>query len=516
MPEMIYSSSFLLLCCTILLLGTAVSGVQNAGSNSTSPHPHQNRTHGGHGHSHRTRHQGNYLPTHQRQQRRLQSLNQAKSDVELLPGVTMQEVTRLRRVHPHNPYNKVQTRRLHQSRNPTEWDYNTYNIMTNTFGPPPPPMPLSPRYGKGEDNTQDVEFIGVRERGRGYSFVPSVTVTTAPPPNLNRRSASPGSRSSIGTIPPLVPARRGYSYTTTTSAPPVNTITTDNPFETNTIGRGYPTDPKEMERRHICMQQRTVTMPVKRTEVYSRPTWKHVATPCQPPTFSGQKCTRVQVVHEQAYRDVIDHKTAQQMTYDCCTGWSRENPRSDSCMKPICSARCQNGGNCTAPSTCSCPPGFTGRFCEQDVDECQTEKPCDQQCINTHGSYFCRCRQGFVLQSDQQSCKKVSTNADDAFEARDLENDIDDTDAEVATRLQKIEKSLANERVHTNELQKSLQATYSVVDTLKSRLSTLEKQAQDVSRLQTNLYKTESRTNKLEGMLNLLLKCRNGPNANCP
>jgi len=43
-----------------------------------------------------------------------------------------------------------------------------------------------------------------------------------------------------------------------------------------------------------------------------------------------------------------------------------------------------------------------------------------------------------------------------------------------------------------------------------------EKQAQDVSRLQTNLYKTESRTNKLEGMLNLLLKCRNGPNANCP
>eukprot|EP00099_Drosophila_melanogaster_P020846 NP_647898.3 slowdown, isoform A [Drosophila melanogaster] len=512
MPEMIYSSSFLLLCCTILLLGT----VQNAGSNSTSPHPHQNQTHRGHGHSHRTRHQGNYLATHQRQQRRLQSLNQAKSDVELLPGVTMHEVTRLRRVQPHNPYNKVQTRRLHQSRNPTEWDYNTYNIMTNTFGPPPPPMPLSPRYGKGEDNTQDVEFIGVRERGRGYSFVPSVTVTTAPPPNLNRRSASPGSRSSIGTIPPLVPARRGYSYTTTTSSPPVNTITTDNPFETNTIGRGYPTDPKEMERRHICMQQRTVTMPVKRTEVYSRPTWKHVATPCQPPTFSGQKCTRVQVVHEQAYRDVIDHKTAQQMTYDCCTGWSRENPRSDSCMKPICSARCQNGGNCTAPSTCSCPTGFTGRFCEQDVDECQTEKPCDQQCINTHGSYFCRCRQGFVLQSDQQSCKKVSTNADDAFEARDLENDIDDTDAEVATRLQKIEKSLANERVHTNELQKSLQATYSVVDTLKSRLSTLEKQAQDVSRLQTNLYKTESRTNKLEGMLNLLLKCRNGPNANCP
>ncbi|XP_017071587.1 uncharacterized protein LOC108108161 [Drosophila eugracilis] len=512
MPEMINSTYFLLLCCTVLLLGTAVSGVQNGSFNSTIPH--QNRTHRGHGHSHRTRHQGNFLPSHQRQQRRLQSLSQVKSDVELLPGVTMHDVTRLRRVQPHNPYNKVQTRRLHQSRPPTEWDYNTYNILTNTYGPPPPPMPSSPRLGKGEDNTQDVEFIGNREHGRGFSFVPSITVTTsAPPTNLNRRSTSPGFN--LGTIPPLVPARRGYAYTTTTAAP-VNTFTTENPFETNTISRGYPTDPKEMERRHICMQHRTVTMPVKRTEVYNRPTWKHVATPCQPPTFTGQKCTRVQVIHERAYRDVIEHKTAQQMTYDCCTGWSRENPRADACMKPVCSTRCQNGGNCTAPSTCSCPSGYTGHYCEKDVDECQTEKPCDQQCFNTHGSYLCRCRQGFELQADKQSCKKVSSNADDAFEARDLENDIDDTDAEVDTRLQKIERSLANERVHTNELQKSLQATYSVVDTLKSRLSTLEKQAQDVSRLQTNLYKTESRTNKLEGMLNLLLKCRNGPNENCP
>lgn len=63
---------------------------------------------------------------------------------------------------------------------------------------------------------------------------------------------------------------------------------------------------------------------------------------------------------------------------------------------------------------------------------------------------------------------------DDAFEARDLENEIELSDKEdVSDRLQKIERSLANERVHSNELQKSLQATYSVVDTLKSRLSTI-------------------------------------------
>ncbi|XP_068149616.1 uncharacterized protein slow [Drosophila tropicalis] len=511
----------LLLLLTEVLGGQASSSSRNSSSSSnsnTNSSTNSNaRTHGhGRGHGHRQRHHASAPHSRKMVQ------HNAKADAELLPGVTMPpprstEVTRLRRLHPQGSYNKgVVTHRLHhQGARPNEWDYNTYNVYTNTYGPPPPPVPStsSTQAGKGEDNTQDVEFIGVHSRGRGYDYYPAgTTTTTAPPPNLNRRSASPG-LGGMGTVPPLVPARRGYSYTTT--AP---TSVTEDPYETNTIGRNYPTDPKEMERRHICVQQRTITMPVKTTEVYTRPTWKHVSTPCQPPTHAGQMCTRVQLVHEQAYRDVIKHKPAQQMTYDCCTGWTRETPRADACMKPVCAARCQNGGNYTNPQTCacSCPAGYTGRYCESDVNECHVDKPCDQQCVNTQGSYFCRCRHGFVLQADQQSCRKASAHADDAFEARDLENDIDDNDVEVATRLQKIERSLANERVHTNELQKSLQATYSMVDTLKSRLSTLEKQAMDVNRLQTNLYKTESRTNKLEGMLNLLLKCRNGPNANCP
>ncbi|KAH8365874.1 hypothetical protein KR093_006744 [Drosophila rubida] len=511
-----FSALLLLLCCTVLLLSTTTAATGSQSHNQSHSHNHSQSHNITRLHSHRLHRQHRHRKLH------LQQLQQhsVKSEVELLPGATMPpvtprahvETTRLRRLHhPHNPYNKVLTRRLHQHEHqrPSEWDYNTYNIYTNTFGPPPPPVPQ--HAGKGEDNTQDVEFIGVTGRGRGYEYVPPLT-TAAPPPSLNRRSnASP--TLGMGTVPPLVPARRGYSYTTTA---PSNASPSEDPIETNTIGRNYPTDAKEMERRHICVQQRTITMPVKTTEVYTRPTWKHISTPCVPPTHAGQMCTRVQLVHEQAYRDVIKHKAAQQMTYDCCAGWSRETPHSDVCMKPICSTRCQNGGNCTAPQTCSCPAGFTGRYCEQDVNECEAEKPCDQHCVNTQGSYYCRCRQGFVLQADRQSCRKSSTHADDAFEARDLENDIDDTDAEVATRLQKIERSLANERVLTNELQKSLKATYSVVDTLKSRLSTLEKQSMDVSRMQTNLYKTESRTNKLEGMLNLLMKCRNGPNANCP
>ncbi|XP_030385730.1 epidermal growth factor-like protein 7 [Scaptodrosophila lebanonensis] len=429
----------------------------------------------------------------------------AKDDVELLPGVQMPlprqrgnssyDVTRLRRIQPHlhpqshthshHNQHKLLRRRLQDAR-----DYNSYNVYTKSnFGRTMPAMP-----------PQDVEIMGVSGTGRGFRYVPS------PPPSS--AGAMPGP------IPPLVPVRRGYA----TSAPKPTSPDTFGfgSSDSNNINHNYPTDAKDMERRHICVQQRTISTPVKKTEVYTRPTFKHISTPCQPPTHPGQLCTRVQVVHEPAYRDVIKMKHESVQQYDCCTGWGRETPRADACLKPICTSPCKNGGNCTAPETCSCPAGFTGNSCEQDIDECRLDKPCDQKCVNTQGSYYCLCRPGFVLQPDQQSCKKEAVHEDDAFEARDLENDIDEMDAEMVTRLQKIERSLANERIHTNELKKSLQATYSVVDTLKSRLTTLEKQQFDVNRLQTNLYKTESRTNKLEGMLNLLLNCRNGPNAHCP
>lgn len=80
-----------------------------------------------------------------------------------------------------------------------------------------------------------------------------------------------------------------------------------------------------------------------------------------------------------------------------------------------------------------------GQYCETDRNECKEEKPCDQMCYNTEGSYYCMCRDGFQLQTDKQSCRKIiGFGGDNAFEARDMENDVDYE--EINVKISNIEK----------------------------------------------------------------------------
>ncbi|CAH3141405.1 unnamed protein product [Porites lobata] len=68
---------------------------------------------------------------------------------------------------------------------------------------------------------------------------------------------------------------------------------------------------------------------------------------------------------------------------------------------------CKNGATCVSSLggyTCQCVPGFQGKNCEQDVNECIT-RPClnGGTCQNQHGSYSCTCRPGFT----GKNCEKV-------------------------------------------------------------------------------------------------------------
>ncbi|CAH0559053.1 unnamed protein product [Brassicogethes aeneus] len=85
----------------------------------------------------------------------------------------------------------------------------------------------------------------------------------------------------------------------------------------------------------------------------------------------------------------------------CPTGYT-----GDDCTiisNPCLSNPCSNSATCnvneeTHEYTCICAPGYKGRNCKTDIDECQTtEKICNQGiCVNNVGSFQCYCMPGFT------------------------------------------------------------------------------------------------------------------------
>lgn len=69
------------------------------------------------------------------------------------------------------------------------------------------------------------------------------------------------------------------------------------------------------------------------------------------------------------------------------------------CYLPT-SSSCFNGGTCVDginSFTCLCPPGFTGSYCQHDVNECDS-RPClhGGTCQDSYGTYKCTCPQGYT------------------------------------------------------------------------------------------------------------------------
>ncbi|XP_074911974.1 epidermal growth factor-like protein 7 [Buteo buteo] len=153
--------------------------------------------------------------------------------------------------------------------------------------------------------------------------------------------------------------------------------------------------------RRVCAaapQSRTAAY----TESHVQPVYQPYLTTCQ----GHRLCSTYRTIYRVAYRQA--YKQLPQPVPSCCPGWSRANSHTLSCDRALCWVPCQNGGSCTFPGRCACPPGWTGRACQTDVDECAGQSHgCGQLCINTAGSYRCACRDGFRLAADDKVCQPL-------------------------------------------------------------------------------------------------------------
>ncbi|XP_054705160.1 epidermal growth factor-like protein 7 isoform X2 [Grus americana] len=242
--------------------------------------------------------------------------------------------------------------------------------------------------------------------------------------------------------------------------------------------------------RRVCAavpQSRTAAY----TESHVQPVYQPYLTTCQGHRLCSTYRTIYRVAYRQAYRQLP------QPVASCCPGWSRANSHTLSCNRALCWVPCQNGGSCTFPGRCACPPGWTGRACQTgqrwlmvwpgkdgnlgsklgsqgssdlplavsllqpsraalastfsprccstlDVDECAGQSHgCGQLCINTAGSYRCTCQDGFSLAADNKACQPLApAPGPETFSQADPPSEMKEEMKDLKSRVEALEQKL--------------------------------------------------------------------------
>ncbi|KAG8174977.1 hypothetical protein JTE90_004709 [Oedothorax gibbosus] len=173
---------------------------------------------------------------------------------------------------------------------------------------------------------------------------------------------------------------------------------------------------RRLHGRHVCTQSKVTMIPMKDVQSYCKPVYQSYLRRCD--QDNSRYCSGYRVAYEVGYRPVQRMVAKTESTYSCCPGWTQVRSSSADCKRAICVEQCQNGGSCSKPNHCACAPGWTGKTCTTDVDECTTGKSaCDHDCTNTQGSYKCSCRGGYVLQPDGRTCEKKEPRVEKEYDA---------------------------------------------------------------------------------------------------
>lgn len=192
--------------------------------------------------------------------------------------------------------------------------------------------------------------------------------------------------------------------------------------------------------RRVCsaeMQNRAASY----VESHVQPVYQPYLTTCQ----GHRLCSTYRTTYKVAYR--LAYRRFSQPIYMCCPGWRRANGHAVGCSKAICRLPCQNGGSCSAPDRCTCPPGWMGKSCQTDVDECAgPSHGCSQHCANTPGSYGCACRAGQRLSADGKSCQAsdppTETEASPALNRSGASSEMKEEMQGLRSRVEVLEQKL--------------------------------------------------------------------------
>ncbi|KAK2721612.1 epidermal growth factor-like protein 8 [Artemia franciscana] len=239
---------------------------------------------------------------------------------------------------------------------------------------------------------------------------------------------------------------------------------------------------KSLHGRHVCAEEQVITKPVRITESYCKPIYKSFTQRC-----SDGLCTAFRVQYETLYRTVVKSQTAVEKRLLCCPGWSRPKHNAFVCTHAICQEPCQNGATCVKPEICLCSPGFTGRRCEKDVDECASQNThrCHHLCVNTPGSYTCTCHDGFELLSDGVNCRLMIDSIPEFQELRRSYEEIADKikTIESQPKTESLGESTAAQakaqstQIHIDEdIKSELERISSLLESVSSRLTNLERE----------------------------------------
>ncbi|XP_072481071.1 protocadherin Fat 4 isoform X1 [Notamacropus eugenii] len=136
--------------------------------------------------------------------------------------------------------------------------------------------------------------------------------------------------------------------------------------------------------------------------------------PCQ----NGGSCLRRLAVsptmksHESLPVIIVTNEPLQPFLCKCLPGYTGNWCETD--IDECLPSPCHNGGTChnlVGGFSCSCPEGFTGRACERDINEC-LPNPCKNGaiCQNFPGSFNCVCKAGFTGKMCESSVNYCECN----------------------------------------------------------------------------------------------------------